>query len=70
MSNYKYRHLMAAKMNKIELYDKGIIRKPRLYELVSYRLGAYFYFSSNSSRLILTQTIFHDLIYNKSIGKT
>ena len=70
MSNYKYRHLMAAKMNKMELYEKGINRKPRLYELVSYHLATYLYYSSNSSHHILTLTIFHDLNCNESIGKT
>ena len=36
MSNYKYRHLLTAHMNKKELYEKGINTKPKFYELVSH----------------------------------
>ena len=35
MSTFKYRHLMASQMNKKELFEKGLNRKPKNYEIVS-----------------------------------
>ena len=35
MSNYKYRHLMAKFMDKKQLYEAGVERKPVGYEVVS-----------------------------------